>query len=226
MSKATEMVKYNNMVSKSLNEANEKIYTDFVCYLRVSDLTEDEQEEIINDVLLMFLEWQKEGMLIEEMVGGDLQKFADDTIAAMSPHKTIVQRAIECMAFILKCVCCMLTIDFVSLYLYKVIKGNFNLSYDFDLSMLFRGVIIIGLLFYFRNYVGKNSFKLTAKGKHSKSANFIFGAGIAALIIAMIFMTKVLCSIVLVSINILYVIIVIAVYWLYELISKLRTEKK
>lgn len=225
MSKSTEMKKYNNMVSENLSEENQKIYTDFVCYLRVSDLKEDEQEEIINDVLLMFLECQKEGKSITEMVGGDMHKFTDETIAAINPQKTVIQRAKECLGFIIKCFCFILTIDFVSLYLYKVIKGNFNLSYDFDLSMILRTVIIIGLGFYFRNYIGKNSFNLTAKGKHSKLADFIFGAGIASLIIAMIFMTKVLSSVVLLSINILYVIIIITVYWLYELVNKLRTEK-
>ena len=54
MSSIAQKRKENNKISENLTEENLKIYTDFVCYLRVSDLTEEEEEEIISDVLLMF----------------------------------------------------------------------------------------------------------------------------------------------------------------------------
>lgn len=225
MSSIAQKRKDNNKISKNLTEENLKIYTDFVCYLRVSDLREEEQEEIINDVLLMFLQWQQEGKSIENMVGGNLKKFADDTIAAVNPHKTMIKKVIENLGIIIECFCIMLTIDFVFLYLNKVIKGNTNISYDFDLSMLFRGVIFISLAFYIINYIGKNSFDLSRKGKHSKLSNFIFGVCIASLIIFTILISKVLSGKVIFSLNIIYVAVVIGVYWFYRGVRKFWVKK-
>ena len=225
MSSIAQKRKDNNKISKNLTEENLKIYTDFVCYLRVSDLREEEQEEIINDVLLMFLQWQQEGKSIENMVGGNLKKFADDTIAAVNPHKTMIKKVIENLGIIIECFCIMLTIDFVFLYLNKVIKGNTNISYDFDLSMLFRGVIFISLAFYIINYIGKNSFDLSRKGKHSKLSNFIFGVCIAGLIIFTTLISKVLSGKVIFSLNIIYVAVVIGVYWFYRGVRKFWVKK-
>ncbi|MBE6053894.1 MAG: hypothetical protein E7212_08265 [Clostridium sartagoforme] len=225
MSSIAQKRKDNNKISKNLTEENIKIYTDFVCYLRVSDLREEEQEEIISDVLLMFLQWQQEGKSIENMVGGNLKKFADDTIAAVNPHKTMIKKIIENLGIIIECFCIMLTIDFVFLYLNKVIKGNTNISYDFDLSMLFRGVIFISLAFYIINYIGKNSFDLSRKGKHSKLSNFIFGVCIAGLIIFTTLISKVLSGKVIFSLNIIYVAVVIGVYWFYRGVRKFWVKK-
>ena len=225
MSSIAQKRKDNNKISKNLTEENIKIYTDFVCYLRVSDLREEEQEEIINDVLLMFLQWKQDGKSIEDMVGGNLKKFADDTIAAVNPHKTMIKKVIENLGIIIECFCIMLTIDFVFLYLNKVIKGNTNISYDFDLSMLFRGVIFISLAFYIINYIGKNSFDLSIKGKHSKLSNFIFGVCIAGLIIFTTLISKVLSGKVIFSLNIIYVAVIIGVYWVYKGVRKFWVKK-
>lgn len=220
VSSIDEKRKENNRISENLNEENLKIYTDFVCYLRVSDLSEEEQEEILSDVLLMFLEWQQDGKLIEAMVGGDLKKFADDTIAAVNPHKTIVQKIKENLSIVVESFCIMLTIDFIFLYFHKIIKGNVNMTYDYDLSMFFRWVIFIGIAYWIINYIGKNSFELSKSKKHDKLANFIFGASIAGLIIFTVIMSKILSSIVIFSLNITYVAIIVGVYWIYKGVNK------
>lgn len=225
MSSVAKRRKENNKISENLTKENLEIYTDFVCYLRMSDLREEEQEEIISDVLLMFLEWQQEGKSIENMVGGNLKRFADDTIVAVNPHKTMVEKIKENLAIIIECFCIMLTIDFVFVYLHKVIKGNISISYDYDLSMLFRWVIFAGLAYWFINYIGKNSFELSRKGKYSKLANFIFGASIAGLTIFTILMSKVLSGIVIVSLNVIYVSVIIGVYWIYKGIRKFGVKK-
>lgn len=225
MSSVSQRRKENSKISENLTEENLKIYTDFVCYLRVSNLREEDQEEIINDVLLMFLEWQQEGKPIENMVGGNLKGFADDTIAAVSSHKTVVERIKENLAIIIEGFCIMLTIDFVFLYLHKVIKGSVSISYDYDLAMFLKTLIFVGLSYCFINYVGKNSFELSRIGKSSKLANFILGASIAGLIIFTILMSKVLGSVVIFSLNVIYVAIIIGVYWTYKGINKFYAKK-
>lgn len=225
MSNTAQKRKENNKISENLNGENLKIYTDFVCYLRVSNLKKEEQEEIINDVLLMFLQWQQEGKSIENMVGGNLKKFTDNIIAAVNPNKTLFQKIKENLGIIIECFCIMLTIDFIFLYLNKVVKGNISINYDYDLAMFLRTIIFVGFSYLFVNYIGKNSFKLSIKGKFSKSANFIFGASAAVLLIFTILMSKVLSSIVLVSFNIIYVMVVIGLYWINKVIHKFVINK-
>lgn len=226
MSSIDEKRKENNRISEDLNEENLEMYTDFVCYLRVSDLSEEEQEEILSDVLLMFLEWQQDGKLIEDMVGGDLKKFADDTIAAVNPHKTIIQKIKENLGIVIEGFCIMLTIDFVFLYSSKIIKGNVNMTYDYDLSMLFRTVIFIGIAYWIINYIGKNSFEVKRSKKHNKLANFIFGASITGLIIFTVIMSKILSSIIIFSLNIICVATVIGIYWIYKGVNKFIINSK
>lgn len=225
MSSVAKIRKENNKISEKLNKDNTKIYTDFVCYLRVSDLKAEEQEEIISDVLVMFLNWQQEGKSIEAMVGGDMKKFADEAIDAVNPHKSIFKNFKENLIMIIECSCILLTINFVFEYLAKIIKGTTGISYVFDLSMLLSWAIIIGISYCAVNYIGKNSFKITKKGKHSKVTNFIFGASCAGFIIFTVIMRKELGNKQLFSFNIIYVAIIIGVYWIYKGINKFYIKK-
>lgn len=224
MSNIDQKRKKNNDISESLTEENMILYTDFVCYLRVSALTEEEQEEIISDVLLMFLEWQQQGKGIEDMVGGDLKRFADDVINAINPHKNKFEKVKENLLSIIEVFFILLTIDFVLNYLRKMIKWKGNIIYDYNLGILFTTVIIIGLANCVINYIGKNSFKLSKKGKESKIKKYIFGVAIAGIMVFMILILKYLKHLVLFSVDAIYVAVIIGIYWIYKLIHKVISK--
>lgn len=103
----------NNQLSKNLSKENEKIYTDIVCYLRVSNLTDMQQEDIISDILSMFFDWEKQDKKIKDMIGEDYKKFTEDIIAAVNPHKSIFQKSKEYLMILIHALCYMLTIDFL-----------------------------------------------------------------------------------------------------------------
>lgn len=83
----------NSQISQNLNKENQEIYTDLVCYLRVSNLSDMEQEEIISDILRMFFDWEKQGKAVNEMIGEDYKQFADNIIAAVNPQKSRLHRS-------------------------------------------------------------------------------------------------------------------------------------
>ena len=113
MSKLNREIKENLKLSKSLTEENDGILTDIVCYLRVSNLSDEEQEEIISDILRMFLDWQEEGKTVESMLGEDYKRFADNIIAAVNPKKNIFKRIKKYFVILVEFSCFMLTIDFI-----------------------------------------------------------------------------------------------------------------
>jgi len=214
----------NNRLSENLNKENQEIYTDVVCYLRVSDLSDMQQEEVISDILSMFFDWEKQGKEVKDMIGEDYKQFADDIIAALNPHKSILQKSKEYGAIIIEAFCYLLTIDFIFLYLPKIIKGNLSLIYEYSLDMAVRGLIIFVVAFSIINYIGKNSFSLSKKRIH-KSVRFLIGCCVGLFIVLSVFLSKVLSNIILMSINIRYIIAVIAVFWLYKGIRRFLFEK-
>jgi DNA-binding ferritin-like protein (Dps family) len=160
---------------KKQYEENQKIITDIICYLRVSELSEAQQEEVISDILGMFMSWEQQNKKVADMIGKDYKSFADDIIAAVNPHKSFLQKCKEYGAIIVEAFCFLLTIDFLSLYLPRIIKGNSSLTYEYSLSMAVRGLIILLAAVLIINYVGKNSFSLSNK-KMPKILKFMIGS--------------------------------------------------
>ncbi|MBU3178656.1 hypothetical protein KPL47_20300 [Clostridium estertheticum] len=96
---------------------------------------------------------------------------------------------------------------------------DFNVTYNYTSDMLLRGLIAVSIFLILINYIGKNSFELSKK-HFSKLADFIFGCSAAVLLILLVLISK-LSPIVIFSINIRYVIGIIAVYWVYKGVKKI-----
>jgi len=223
MSKVDMECKENLELSKSLTKENNEIFTNIVVYLRMSDLSGAEIEEIISDILRMFLDCQQEDKSIESMVGGkDYKKFTEDIIAAVNPKKNIQKNIQDFIVVIVGSFCIMLTYDFVFSYLIKLLKGNidFNSTYNYTLAVLVSTIIIITIATTLVTYIGKNVFELTKK-RFSKLFNFIFGFTAAGLFILSGLLMRKLSHIVILSINIRFLIGIIIVFWAYMGVKRL-----
>jgi len=209
------MVKKNFENSKMLNKENDEVYTDIVCYLRVSLLEDVKTEEIISDILDMFLRSQEEGKAIEEIIGDDYKAFCDSIIESVEPKKFSLARLKESVFIIVDCFFILLTIDLVLNYLPKVIKYKILSNYAFSVSFFINSVIIIILAVGIVNYIGRNSFSLT-KNKPSKVTYFLIWLGFVVTFSAIIFTTFKLSKYELFSVNICVVIIPVAIYWIYK----------
>lgn len=84
MSKRT---KANNMWEENqLSLENMTVMTEIVAYIRSAAISEYEQETIIGDIMAMLAQGQREGRSAEEVIGGDVQAFCDEVIAAVQPR--------------------------------------------------------------------------------------------------------------------------------------------
>ena len=225
MNKAERERKENFELGKSLTKENNEIFTNIVCYLRVSDLTEEDQEEIISDILRMFLDCEAEGKSIASMVGEDYKQYTENIISAVNPNKTVYQKVKEYLPAIVGIFFVLLTIDFVFSTLPKFVKGNFdfNLPYNYTLDMLIKTLMIMIIATTMVTYIGKKGFELS-RIRNSRRKHFIFRFGAGGLfmlfLITSVVLQRTLSNIVIMSINIQFVIAIIVVFWIYVLVKK------
>lgn len=221
--KNIEIIRNENIeFSKSLTNENNKIFTDIVCYLRVSNLNEENQEEIISDILRMFLDCQDNDKPIESVIGENYKEFTDNIISAMNPQFSIISKIKEYFIITIMGFCILLTIDFISEYLPKMIKEGFSFNYQYPIesATIIRCIIIIVAASSIFNYIGKNSFKLSKK-QFSKLSKFILGAGFAAFSIFLALLPRLTGNIVILYVNITYILGIIVTYWGYQGIKKI-----
>jgi len=226
MSKVDMECKENLELSKSLTKENNEIFTNIVVYLRMSDLSGEEIEKIISDILRMFLDCQQEGKSIESMVGGeDYKKFTEDIISAVNPKKTVSKKVKKYLPVVVGMFFVLLTMNFVFLNLSKLLKGNldFKLPYNCTLYMLINAIMIVIIAFTMVNYIGKNSFELT-KIRVSRRKHYIFRLSAGGLfilyILCSLLLKRTLSNIVILSINIRFIIGIIVVFWTYVVVKK------
>ena len=225
MSKVERERKENFELGKSLTKENREIFTDIVCYLRVSDLTEEDQEEIISDLLRMFLDCQEQGKSVASMVGEDYKQYTENIISAVNPHKTVYKRVQEYLPAIVGMFFVLLTIDFVFSTLPSFLQGNFdfNLPYNFTLDMVINTLMIMIIATTMVTYIGKKGFELS-KIRNSRRKHYIFmlsaGGLFMLFLVTSVVLQRTLSNIVIISINIQFVIAIIVVFWIYVLVRK------
>lgn len=225
MSDVKAMIKSNFELSKGLNKENDIIYTDIVCYLRVSLLEEVKTEEIIADILDMFLRSQEQGKAIREIIGEDYKAFCDSILESLEPKKFSFKSLKENAEIIINGLFILLTIDIMFSYLPKLIKSKDITQYSLNASFLINSAIIIILAIGIVNYIGKNSFKLT-KSKPKKITYFFIWLGFSAFILGTMFISFKLSKYPLFSLNIYFVIVPVALYWIYKGYSKFKGVSK
>lgn len=215
----------NNRVCKNLNKENQQIYTDIVCYLRVSNLSDLEQEEVFGDVLRMFFDCQNKGKEVKNIIGEDYKQFTDDIIMALNPRKSLMKKVKEYLLIFLEALCYVFTIDFILLYLPQIVKGNLSLSYNYSLDMAARSLLIFVAVLYLFNYVGRNSFKLS-KRRIPKNVRLAIGCSVGCFIAILFFLSETLNEVILLSIDIRIIIAIIAVFLFYKMTQRFVLHKQ
>lgn len=110
--KARLLNKQNNKLDELIANENQEVFTDIICYLRNSDLSDYNIEVVRSDITNMVLEGQKRGDSIEQVIGGDYKEFCDSIIDTF-PKKSWGEKLLETTDLICFCVAILMTIHFV-----------------------------------------------------------------------------------------------------------------
>ena len=100
--KTKEILKANNEREELINEENDKVLTDMICYLRGSNISEYEQELVRADIIEMVLDAQERGENINSVFGGNYKEICDNIIAEL-PQKTTKQKVLEGVNIVFMC---------------------------------------------------------------------------------------------------------------------------
>lgn len=88
MNSVKELVEENNEKRKLLNKENERLYSDFLLYIR-TDLraSEYESEEILMELLNHLLEGQEAGKSAHDLFGNDPRAYAEELLEGLPSEK-------------------------------------------------------------------------------------------------------------------------------------------
>ncbi len=184
MDKKTKQLNYqNNKLDNQINPENQEAYTDMICYLRGSSISEYDQEMVRQDLLEMILSAQGRNENIKSVIGEDYKSFCDKVISNLPP-KSIKQKIIDSFDLICWCLSILLTINIVltdetATLIHNLATGKplyFNIS--FSVGNLISIVLILILAVIMVEVIAKNSFKIGKNKHHNRTMGCFIGAGI------------------------------------------------
>ena len=178
-SKTKKLNEKNNMLDKEISKENQGIFTDMICYLHGSNLSEYDIEIVRQDLTEMVLSAQKRGENIGSVIGNNYKEFCDEVIASI-PSKTKMEKFIgyldsSCWALsILLAINIIISKETISI-IGNVISRN---PVNFNISFSVGSVISIGLIFLLSNLIVSTIVKNTFRKeiKHKKTVGFVIGA--------------------------------------------------
>jgi len=146
---AKDMVELNNKKRELLTPENEAAYGDMLVYLRISNVPEQQMEELLLEILDHLIEAQAENKNAYDIFGDDLQSYCDELISALP-----TQTKLEKTSLIGFSVSLLLAIQFgidaiVSFFMFLFEKNNTLSSPPFSIlgTTLSVSIIILGILF-------------------------------------------------------------------------------
>ncbi|MEG6616108.1 hypothetical protein V6C27_06660 [Peptococcaceae bacterium 1198_IL3148] len=175
----------NNELDKQLNDENSKVMTDMVCYLRVANISEYQQEMIRQDLLEMVLSAQARGDDIKTVIGKDYKSFCDEVIASL-PQKSIKEQVLDYLDIFLLCTAILATINVVfsktTIDLLRNLLTDQPLNFQMPVTIgsLLSYCIILMVAIAIVNFIGKTAFKPEKEHPQNKLKRFMLGGFIGS----------------------------------------------
>ncbi|WP_142337311.1 DUF1129 family protein [Bacillus sp. AFS059628] len=89
--KAKDIVELNNKKRELLTPENEAAYGDMLVYLRISNVPQQQMEELLLEILDHLIEAQAENKSAYDIFGNDLQSYCNELISAL-PNQTKLEK--------------------------------------------------------------------------------------------------------------------------------------
>ncbi|EJR66162.1 hypothetical protein IIO_00778 [Bacillus cereus VD115] len=145
---AQDMIELNNKKRELLTSENEASYGDMLVYLRLSNVPEQQVEELLLEILDHLIEAQRENKNAYDIFGNDLQSYCDELISAL-PAQTKLEKT-SLISFVISL---LLAIQFgmdaiASLFIFFFEKNTEIISPPFSIlgTTLSVSLIVLGIL--------------------------------------------------------------------------------
>lgn len=154
----------NRSLLKDVCEANQKEMTNLICYLSGANLSEYDQELVLQDILDMVLSAQNRGESMQAVLGEDFKIFCDEVIANLPP-KTIKQNIIDTLdsvchsIAVLGLIFLVLSDDIISRVIDNFQGNPSDLHVAITTGTILSMIIIPIFAVWIVNWITKNSFQ-------------------------------------------------------------------
>lgn len=186
MTQKTRMLqKENNRLDEQILEENQEKFTDMICYLRGSDLTDYDVESVRHDLTEMVLAAQERSEGIDAVIGEDYKEFCDSVIETL-PKKTPKQKLVEKLDMICLCLSILFAInillsrDTIEMIKNAIVGGQVNLNIAISAWTTLSVVVILFVANLIVNGIVKNALE---KEKMQKRGAEIAGVIVVALLL-------------------------------------------
>lgn len=179
-SRIKKLNEQNNLLDKQISEENQEVFTNMICYLRVSNISEYEIEVVRQDLTEMILSAQSRGENINSLFNGDYKQFCDNVIENLPP-KSKKTKTTDALDIICWCLSILFAINIIiskdTLAIMKAFVKNTTVKWNISVSIgsTVSIVLIIVAANVIVNQIMKNAF--SKEIKHKKTIAFVCGFG-------------------------------------------------
>lgn len=215
--KLEELRVLNNKLDEQINEENQPLFTDMICYIRSANISGVSQEMVRHDLTEMILSAQSRGENIKDVIGEDFKEFCDEVILNL-PSKTRRKKWIERLDTLCLCISILgainivFSLDFINMIKNIILKQPLNYDIHVSTGMVISVILIITASVFIVDMITKNALKKENESNRVKSV--LGGGAIAVALMVLFILTWKLGKQILFSINIFLAIAVIIVFFI------------
>jgi DNA-binding ferritin-like protein (Dps family) len=167
MTKTKSLIKQLNKASENLSEENKIIFTDIVVYIRMSNIKIKDAEEFLQQILDSFLNAEKQGVSIENVLGtSDIRHYCEEIVNTYKASYNYLSLCSDYVMHTGTIIIVLSIINYISQNLFIIVKygfKNFTFNLNLNLGMLF-GILTVGLMIIvIFSYAKKTCFKQPVK---------------------------------------------------------------
>ena len=207
MNKTTkQLLEENNRRGEQLTPENQKILVDIVAYLRGSSASTYQQELVHRDILDMLQEGEARGQTAPQVIGEDYQTFCDEILAEL-PKRSMKQRIVYALSTVSLSAAVLLSIRLVFFLVEAPFQNRaFTPWFPMTLGQFWGGIMLNTYSYSLVEHICRNSFEDRNPSRLQgisffvciglffilriflRQTLFFLHAGIAALLIAVLFL--------------------------------------
>lgn len=182
--RAKALNRSNNELDKRINEENQDVFTDIICYIRGADISEYDQEVVRRDLTEMVLEAQERGEGIDIVIGEDYRNFCDSVIESF-PARTGKQKVMHLIDMACMCMAIfgvmLLIIGEVTFVAAHGLRFGMTIPVSLGTVIIFAASTVIA--FVVVGYITKKSFDMGGSRKEAVTAGLIGAAIFIGLVV-------------------------------------------
>ncbi|MBU3160303.1 DUF1129 family protein [Clostridium frigoris] len=172
MIKTKSLIKQLNKASENLSLENKKKFTDIVVYVRTSNIKTRDAEEFLQQILDSFLNAQKQGVTIENVLGtSDIKYYCEEIVDTYKASYNYSSLCSEYVMYTGMIIIMLSIINYITQSLITIKRdgvNNFTTYLNFNMGIMFQFLLIGIMIIAIMTYTKKTCFKEIVKGDKIK----------------------------------------------------------